>query len=636
MSETRPMTGVPKTAPDHESQTTSGPRIATVRGFLGTEAGGAVVLLVAAIIALAWSNSPWRDSYAELWATEASITLGDASLRLDLAHWVSDGLMALFFLLIGLEVRREFDVGEFRERRRVAVPVIAALGGMALPVAIFLALNPPGEAARGWAMVMATDTAFAVGVLALVGRRSSLRLRIFLLTLVVVDDIAAVGVIAVVYTSELDGTALAVAIGLLGVMAVLRRRGVRPPAVYVFLTLATWLATLQSGVHATVAGVAVGLLTPAYQPNREALRDAIELARNFRRTPSSKLASAAGRGMAMSLSPNDRAQHVLHPWTSYVVVPVFVLANAGVDLGGDIASRVLGSPLTLGIVLGLVVGKTVGIPLGAWLATRHWLGGLPLVVGWPSLIAASSVAGIGFTVSLLIADLSYTGPQLEAAKLGVLIASVTAALLSIAMFLGLGLLPHDWLRRADARAAPAVPDLVDPVDPVTDHVRGPADALVTLVEYGDYECPYCGRVAPAIARILERSDGRVRFVMRHLPLTEVHPSAALAAEAAEAAGAQGRFWEMHDLLFAHQDALSPADLRGHAEALGLDVAAFERDIAGGRFRGRVARDVASADAAGVTGTPTFFINEVRIRRGHDPASLEAAVRAADRLAGDGS
>ena len=614
----------------YRGETAAPPHLAVLRSFLQTEAGGAVVLLVATIAALVWANSPWGDAYDSLWATELSIRIGGFSLSHDLGDWVNDGLMTLFFLLIGLEVRREFDMGEFRERRRIAVPVFAALGGMLLPVAIFLAVNPGGEAARGWAMVMATDTAFAVGVLALVGRRSSFRLRTFLLTLVIVDDIAAVSVIAIVYSADLDVVMLAIAIGLLVVMAVLRAMGVQRSSLYAVLAVAIWLTAWESGVHPTVAGVTIGLLTSAYPPRRAALQEASGLARAFRNRPSAELAGEAARRITMSLSPNERLQHALHPWSSFVVVPVFALANAGLDLSGDLIGRALGSPLVIGIVLGLVAGKTIGIPLGSWLATRPRLGGQALAVGWPSLLSASSVAGIGFTMSLLIAELSYGGALLEEAKLGILTASVIAAILSVVLFQVVGMLPREWVGRAEARTAAPVPDLTDAVDPVRDHVRGPVDAPVTILEYGDYECPHCGLAAPVVTQLLERFDGRLRFVFRHLPLTDVHPNAALAAEAAEAAGAQGRFWEMHDLLFDRQDALDPHDLARYAAELGLDVAAFERDLESGRHGPRVVQDVNSAEEAGVAGTPTFFVNEVRHLGAYDLETLSSLIERATR------
>jgi Na+/H+ antiporter NhaA len=619
------VTETPGSSPPAD-QTPAAHHIAVVRSFLATEAGGAVVLLAATIAALVWANSPWGASYDAFWGTELTFRLGDDFvLSHDLQDWVNDGLMALFFLLIGLEVRREFDMGEFRERRRLAIPVIAAIGGMALPVLIFLVLVQGPEASRGWAMVMATDTAFAVGVLALVGRRSSFRLRTFLLTLVIVDDVAAVTVIAVAYTTDVNVPALAIGIGLLALMAGFRARGVERSAIYVLLTLGIWLAASTAGVHPTVAGVAVGLLTTAYPPSRASLEVATGTTRAFRQRPTPALARRAARRITMTLSPNERVQHALHPWSSFVVVPLFALANAGLDLSPELLASALQSSLVMGIIGGLVIGKTLGIPIGAWLASRPWLGGAPLAVGWPSLIAASAVAGIGFTMSLLIAELSYTGQLLEQAKLGILAASTVAALLSIALFHGVSMLPKDWLRRAEAQTSLPLPDLTAPVDPARDHLRGAVGAPVTLLEYGDYECPHCGRAAPVVKELLDAFEGRVRFVFRHLPLSDVHPNAALAAEAAEAAGAQGAFWPMHDLLFANQDALQVADLTRYAAELGLDIGRFEEDLGSGRFGPRVAQDVNSAEEAGVAGTPTFFINEVLHRRGYDRASLADAL-----------
>ena len=573
------------------------PRLASFRVFLETEAGGAVVLLAATLTALIWANSPWAESYHRLWSTELSVALGDSRLSLDLAHWVNDGLMTLFFLVIGLEVRREFDRGELRERRRAAVPLIAGLGGMIVPALLFLMLNPRGEAARGWAMVMATDTAFALGVLALAGRRCPLRLRIFLLTLVVVDDVGAISIIAIAYSSAIEPLWLLAGATAMAAIAVLRRRGVESSAPYWLLGLGAWLATLAGGVHPTVAGVAMGLMTSDYPPRRADLQRASGLARAFREQPTAALASEAARRITRSLSPNERLQHALHPWTSFVVVPLFALANAGIELSADILRRAFSSPLVAGVVLGLVLGKPIGITAGAWLATRRPFGGLALAVPWPSVVAVSSVAGIGFTVSLLIAELSYTGEMLAEAKVGILTASITAAALGSLMLRGLALLPREWMRRARGRVAQPIADLAVPVDPARDHVLGPADAPLTLVEYGDYECPYCRSAWAVIPQLLDRFDGKLRFVTRHFPLPDVHPNAALAAEAVEAAGAQGKFWDLQDLLFSRQDHLQFGDLLRYAAELGLDVPAFEADLTNARFGDRVAADVEGGEAA---------------------------------------
>lgn len=612
--------------------TVARPRLVTVRSYLETEAGGAVILLAATLLALLWANSPWRDSYFELWATELSIELGSYHLSMELGHWVSDGLMAAFFLLIGLEIRREFDIGDLRDRRRIMLPLSAAIGGMVVPALIFLALNRDPESGRGWAMVMATDTAFALGVLALVGRRAPIRYRVFLLTLMVVDDVGAVSVIALAYSDDVSFVALGIALALLVGIVALRRLGVERSGVYVIMGVATWLATLEAGIHPTVAGVAIGLTTSAYAPRREELQRAIGLTREFREQPTAELANAASQRIRFSLSPNDRLQHTLHPWSSFVVVPLFALANAGVILSPEAIEGALRSSITWGIVLGLVVGKSVGILLGAWIATRTVARGTPMPIPWLGVFKLSSVAGIGFTVSLLVAQLSYTGPRLEEARIGILAASLVAAVWSVALFRIVHALPGEWLRRAEATTAPALADLMVPVDPERDHIRGSMDAPVTLVEYGDYECPHCRQAAPVIRELLARMDGDLRFVARHLPLPDVHPGAALAAEAAEAAGAQGRFWEMHDALYLEDVPIGPAALEVIARRIGLDLERFRQDLMTSRYARVVGQHVSSAERSGVAGTPTFFINDIRYNGAYDTASLEMALRAALRTA----
>ena len=620
------MTVVVNQADAYRGRTVAAPRLASFREFFRTEAGGAVVLLAAALIALLWANSPWAGSYERLWSTELAVELGSFRMGFALRSWVNDGLMTLFFLLVGLEVRREFDIGELREWRRAAVPVLAGVGGMVVPVLIFLAINRGGESARGWAMVMPTDTAFALGVLALAGHHCPFRMRVFLLTLVVADDIGAITVIAIVYSSNVAPMWLLVAAALLAAMIVARRLHVEQGTLYWLLGLGTWFATYHAGLHPTFTGVVIGLSTSAYTPRREELQRATGLARAFREQPSFELASEAARRITRSLSPNERLLHALHPWTSFAIVPLFALANAGIELRPDILQRAFASPLTIGVVVALVVGKPVGITVGAWLATRRAMGGLPLALGWPWVFAAASVGGVGFTVSLLIAELSYTSPMLEEAKLGILGASILATAFGTLMLRGLAWIPEEWLRRVEGKVAPPLVDLVVPVDPARDHVRGAPGAAITLVEYEDFECPYCRSAAPVILELLERHDGILCFVSRHLPLPDVHPFSALAALAVEAAGGQGKFWEMHDLLFGRQDRLQFPDLVRYADELGLDARAFEVDLNSERFSARVAEDVAGAEAAGVAGTPTFFINDRRYDGAYDLDSLEAALR----------
>jgi Na+/H+ antiporter NhaA len=595
-----------------------------VRDFLGAEEGGAAVLVAAVVLALLWANvSP--SSYQSVWSTRLALSLGDHVLATDLRGWVDQGLMTFFFLVVGLEAKRELDLGELRQRQRLAIPVMAALGGMACAVAIYLAINAGGDGAHGWGVAISTDTALALGALSLVAPRGATRLRVFLLTLVVIDDLVALVVIAVAYSEHIDVMALAVAVALFGVLVALRFAGRWRAAAATVTGVGIWFAMFESGVDPVIAGLAIGLITTAYPPGREELERATELAVAFREQPTPALADSAQRSFASAVSPNERLQYRLHPWTSYVVVPVFALANAGIDLGGGVLGDALRSPITIGIVVGYAVGKPAGILLAAWLGTRR---GTRLVVTWPGLAGTAAVAGIGFTVSLLIAGLAFHGAELDEAKLGVLATAIVSPLIALGIFRAMAHIPDTVRARQLRRTAEQIIDLAEDVDPGRDHIRGIDDAPITFVEYGDFECPYCGRAEPILRELLSRCDDDLRFVFRHLPLADVHPHAQLAAEAAEAAGAQGRFWEMHDLLFEHQDALTPRDLRGYAEQLGLDVDRFSEDLRRRRHAERVRDDVMSADASGVSGTPTFFINGRRHYGAYDIDSLTAAVRQA--------
>ena len=601
---------------------------APVRDFLNTESSGAVALLLAAVMALVWSNSPWSDSYESFWSTHLSIVVGDEGISLTLRDWVSQGLMTFFFLVVGLEARREFDTGALRERRRIALPVIGALGGMSVPALIYVAFNAGGSAAHGWGAAMSTDTAFALGVLALVAPRAT-RLRVRLLTVVVIDDLFALFVIATVYTDQVDVVALAVAAGLFCVLLALRYMPVAwrtPPAA--LLSLAVWAALQESGVDPLVAGLAVGLAISAYPPARTELERVTELTRSFREQPTPELARSAALGVSSAISANERLQYRLHPWTSFVVAPLFALANAGIHVDDNLLGDAVTSPITLGVVLGYVVGKPLGIVAATWLATRSWSTGLRPSLSWPMILGDGTVAGIGFTVSLLIAGIAFDGRQLEEAKLGVLAAAVLAALLSWIVFRVIGRLPAQVRARQMLGTAEDLLDLSDEVDPERDHVRGPESAPVTLIEYGDYECPYCGQAEIVIRELLKEFGDELRYVWRHLPLGDVHLNAQMAAEAAEAAGSQGAFWPMHDRLLAAQDKLTAEDLRRGAEELGLDVDRFWKEVRRREHAERVAEDVGSADTSGVAGTPSFFINGRRHRGAYDVETLSAAVRAA--------
>jgi len=599
---------------------------APVRDYLSTETGGAAVLLCATIAALVWANFP-GEAYEAVWQTDLAVRLGNSGIDMDLREWVNQGLMTLFFLVVGLEAKRELDLGQLRERRRIAIPVVAALGGMALPVAIFLAVNAGGPGATGWGAAMSTDTAFALAVLALVAPNGT-RVRVQMLTLAIVDDLVALVVIAVAYTEHVDLTPLAIAIGLFAVLAIaLRRIPARLlGATAALFTAAIWVALHASGIDPLISGLAVGLLISAYQPVRQDLEEVVERVRSFREQPTPELARSAQRGVVSAISPNERIQYGLHPWTSFVIVPLFAVANTGVRIDGDLLSRSLASPITLGIFFGYVVGKPVGITLATWLATR--MRNVTPSVTLPVTFVGGVVGGMGFTVALLISSIAFDGDRLAEAKIGVLSAAAVSAVLAWGVVRVIRRLPARVRARQLSGTADDLVDLYDDVNPDHDHVRGAEDAPVTLVEYGDYQCPYCGQAEIVVRELLDSFGDELRYVWRHLPLVDVHPSAQRAAEAAEAAAAQGRFWDMHDRLLTHQDELSPRDLRAHAEALGLDVERFVEDLRTREHAERVADDVHSADASGVTGTPTFFVNGQRHQGAYDSDTLSRAVSAA--------
>jgi Na+/H+ antiporter NhaA len=601
---------------------------APVRSFLSTETGGAFVMLAAAIGALLWANSPAWHSYEKVWTTELSIHVASTGIAADLRTWVNQGLMTLFFLVVGLEAKRQLDLGELRERRRLAIPVFAAMGGVAVPILIYLAFNAGRAGGHGWGAAMSTDTAFALAAVALVTPRSAVRIRVFLLTLAVVDDLAALVVIATVYTSHVSVVALASAVALFGVLVALRFAPFGRTPISIGVAVAIWIAMFKSGIDPVISGLAIGLGTSAYPPSREDLERATALTREFREQPTPELARSAQQSLQSAISPNERLQYELHPWTSYVIVPLFALANAGIHLTSHLLSSAATSPITWGILLAYVVGKPIGVFTGSWIASRPALHGPRSPISEPVLVAAGACAGIGFTVSLLVSSLAFSGTALDEARLGALATVVVAPVLAWIVTRVIRRLPENVRARQVGRTSEDILDLAVDVDPEYDHIRGPDDAPVTLVEYGDFECPYCGQAEAAIRELLAAHGDDVRYVWRHLPLNDVHPSAQLASEAAEAAAAQGRFWDMYDILLAHQGELAPRDLVRYAGELGLDVERVRDELRRREYASRVSEDVASADASGVSGTPTFFINGRRHYGVYDLATLTEAVRAA--------
>jgi Na+:H+ antiporter, NhaA family len=416
-----------------ETSRGSGPRfIRPLYDFLHTETAGGAVLVGAAFVALVWVNSPWQDSYEDLWTTQLAISVGSHTLDLDLRGWINDGLMTFFFFVVGLEIKRELVDGELREPRRAALPAIAAIGGMLLPAVLYAAINAGGNATSGWGIPMATDIAISVGVLSLLGTRVPSSLKLFLLSLAIVDDIGAILVIAIFYSEGIHVDALLVALVLVVSVAVMRRLNVWYTPVYAVLGGGLWLALHESGVHATLVGVVLGLMAPVRPFRQRDLVDAEALAD----ISSPETARETATYARESVSVVEWLEQLLHPWTSFVVLPLFALANAGIPLGADAIGDAFSTRLTYGVIVGLVVGKLVGIASFAWLAVRLGAGALPEGARWSNVIGVAAVAGIGFTVSIFIAELAFDDPALvDHAKIGVLIASILASILGAVLLL---------------------------------------------------------------------------------------------------------------------------------------------------------------------------------------------------------
>ncbi|MFE5338702.1 Na+/H+ antiporter NhaA [Isoptericola sp. NPDC056578] len=587
---------------------------------LRTESGAALLLVGVTLLALVWANSPLSGWYEHLWELPIHVDVGDLRFDMDLHHWVNDGLMVLFFFVVGLEVRQELAIGSLRQRSQRLVPLVAGTLGVIVPALVFLAVAGHADP-HGWGVVVGTDTAFLLGVLALVGPAMSSQLRVFLLTLSVVDDFLAVGIIGVVYSEDVRLAPLLVALAALGVLWLLGRMREWRSSPYVLVVVVLWGATVQAGIHPSIAGMLAGLLVPAVATRRDDVLQAKSLFRDYWQSPSASVARNARVGLARSISVNHRLHDVLRGPVSLVVVPLFALANAGIDLRGGALGAALGSVITWGVVAGLVVGKLVGIGLGTWGAVRAGLGRLPDGVGPGSVLGGAALSGIGFTVSLLVVDLAFDGtPAGQAATVGILIAMVLSTLLGWAIF------TVARVRYGEASADLPV-TLTPAVDPERDHAKGDPDAAHTVVEYLDFECPFCARATGMGAELREHFGDRVRYVVRHLPLEDVHPHAYLAAVAAEAAHRQGKFWEMHDRLFTHQSRLEPDDLREHAAEIGLDLGRFDDDMTDEALHARVRDDAASAAASGARGTPTFFLDGDRHRGPHDARTLIAALEA---------
>ncbi len=407
--------------------------------FVHSEVTGSILLLTCTVIAMVWANSPWADSYVDLLHTYVGVSWGDASFKLSLHHWINDGLMVVFFFVVGLEIKRELVVGELSSFHKAALPVAAAVGGMVVPALMFAAINLGGAGARGWGIPMATDIAFALGVLAMFGARAPLGLKVFLTALAIADDLGAVAVIAIFYTDRINVASLVVAAVLLVLLFAAIRVGVRRRGILYLLIGGVWLAVFSSGVHATVAGILVAMVVPVrprVDPHKfiDETEERLERIKQMELSADSLLSdreqldivdsihTRAGEALPAGLA----LEHFLHPVQVWLILPLFALANAGVAIGGDILS-VLGDPLALGIVVGLVVGKPVGISLLSWLAVKSGRGALPAGVTWAQVAGAGCLAGIGFTMSLFVTDLAFNDETLMAtAKVGILAASLAS------------------------------------------------------------------------------------------------------------------------------------------------------------------------------------------------------------------
>jgi Na+/H+ antiporter NhaA len=585
------------------------------------EKAAAGLLLASTLLAIVWANSPWADSYWVLLDTHVGASFGDHHFELTVKHLINDGAMTFFFFIVGLEVTREVAIGELTDRARAAVPVVAAIAGLAIPAAIFLLFNPSGENAQAWGVVISTDTAFLIGALAIIRPKYPGRLRIFLLTLAVVDDVGALCVIALFYSDAIQIPALAAAVVLIIAIAVVRFLPVARGPAYAVLAVALWVALFNAGIHPTLAGVAVALLIPVFAPARQQVEEAVEVIRAFRQSPNSEYARTATRRLRQSISINERLQTDVGPYVSFLVLPLFALVNAGVRLDAGSVVSALQSPLTWGTVVGLVVGKFIGITGATWFMRRTGMGQLAPGLTLRRVAGGAALSGIGFTISLFIVDIAISEPaRQDQARIGVLVASVVAFVAGWAIFR-----ITDWVSPPE----PVGLKLIRPVDPERDHIRGDPRAPLTLVEYGDYECPFCSRATGGIDEVVEHFGDRLRYVWRHLPLERVHPRAFDAARAAEAAGLQGKYFEMGKVLFAHQDDLEWSDIYRYANAIGLDLERFDQDVRvhPTKVLHRVLDDAQDAELMDLNSAPSFFVNGTRHRGPWDSASLIRALEA---------
>ncbi len=593
---------------------------ASLRGFLRRESGTAALALAGVLAAVIWANSPWSAGYHDMLSTQVALRVGDTTLGMSVHGWVNDGLMTLFFFVVGLEVRRELALGELTDRRRIVVPLVAGVLGAAVPALLYLAVNGRSPEAVGWGAVIGTDTAFVLGALAIVGPRLSTQLRLFLLTMSVIDDIIAVSVIGIAYSGHVDLPALGLAVVFLAALGGLARAGVWQGAPYLVVLGALWAATVASGLHTSIAGMLAGLLVSAAAPRRDAVEGAARLVRAFRQSPMASVGRSAQRGIVRAVPVNERLQGLLQPWTSYLVVPVFALANAGVELRGGALADAAHSPVTWGVVLALVVGKLVGITTGTTLAVRLGLGRLPRGVGPGSVVGAAALSGIGFTISLLVVGLAFDDPRVrDDAAIGVLAAGVLATGLGALVFrlaaVLLGERSADLPRELAAEVEPDARPHPRAGRRARD-ARGVPGLRVPVLRQGDRRgqgAPGALRRRPAPRRAAPAPSGRAparrargRRRRGRGPAGQVLGDARPAVHAARTGWDASTWW-------ATPGSSGWTSTRSWSTWTTPTVA------------DRVREDVLSAEAGGARGTPTFFVGRVRHEGPHDAASLIAAL-----------
>ena len=596
-----------------------------LRSILGDNRSGTVTVVAAMLASMLWANVA-EDTYHWFWNIDVEAGLAGHAVHLSLREVVNEGLMTFFFLVVGLEARREWDLGDLRDRRRSLLPLSIGLVALLLPAGIYALINLAATNGQpgAWGAAMSTDTAMALGALSLLSRQASPRMRQFLITVLVADDVASLVVIAAVYSGNVQPILLAAAVGVLAAYWSLQKARARRP-VLVAVGFAAWLLIRAAGVDPIVNGLVVGLATPAYAPALRSLEHATRGMRSFREQPSALAARSAIVRLRAALSPNDKLQQQYGRFVSLFVVPLFALANLGIRVDSAALHRAFASPVTWGIMIGLLIGKPLAYAVVPWTWRVLSRGRLMPPVEIGEVLTAGAVSSMGFTITVLVATVALHGADFEDAVLGALVALVLAPILGTAVSRLPRLLPDPLSNALKRPGAPMLVDLASEVGE-DDHIRGRRDAGVTIVEYGDFQCPFCGRAEASLAAVLHELPADVRYVWRHLPLTDVHPAAWRAALASEAADAQDAFWPMHDALLANRADLEELDLVALAASLGLDTGQFVSDLESGRTAQKVAADVESARLSDVAGTPTLFINGVRHQGDYSPEALLAAVR----------